>query len=245
MPRIPQTMPGAWSTSKPASPMALAENRRAAPQEAALFASALHESARLAAEGPSLRWGDGIRWRVDRSKTADGAPNLPATTVIPAKAGISRLHSAHLATHAVTKPPAARSDAPPSCSSMAASPTTISSPTRLPSPRPRGKDASSIAAATLDRYLQSIGQKRIYGTRFGRKGNAPITQEPHDRALIPGSLRTALCVPVQAGRITAFLQCDGTTGSHRVRLPDALCHRRPISEPRAPRMAHECELSEL
>ncbi len=27
MPRIPQTMPGAWSTSKPASPMALAEKK--------------------------------------------------------------------------------------------------------------------------------------------------------------------------------------------------------------------------
>jgi len=60
------------------------------------------------------------------------------------------------------------------------------------------KDASWIAAATLDRYLQSIGQKQIYGTQFGRKGDEPMTQEPYDRALIPDSLRTALGVPVQA-----------------------------------------------
>lgn len=60
------------------------------------------------------------------------------------------------------------------------------------------KDASWIAAATLDRYLQSIGQKQIYGTQFGRKGNEPVTQDPYDRALIPDSLRTALGVPVQA-----------------------------------------------
>ncbi|KQM57819.1 MULTISPECIES: hypothetical protein [unclassified Sphingomonas] len=60
------------------------------------------------------------------------------------------------------------------------------------------KDASWIAAATLDRYLQSIGQKQIYGTQFGRKGDAPMSQEPYDRTLIPDALRTALGVPVQA-----------------------------------------------
>ena len=60
------------------------------------------------------------------------------------------------------------------------------------------KDASWIAAATLDRYLQSIGQKQIYGTQFTRKGGEPMTQEPYDRALIPDALRTALGVPVQA-----------------------------------------------
>ena len=60
------------------------------------------------------------------------------------------------------------------------------------------KDASWIAAATLDRYLQSIGQQQIYGTQFGRKGDGPMTQEPYDRALIPDTLRTALGVPVQA-----------------------------------------------
>lgn len=60
------------------------------------------------------------------------------------------------------------------------------------------KDASWIAAATLDRYLQTIGQKQIYGTQFTRKGSEPMTQEPYDRTLIPDALRTALGVPVQA-----------------------------------------------
>ena len=60
------------------------------------------------------------------------------------------------------------------------------------------KDASWIAAATLDRYLQSTGQKQIYGTQFTRKASEPMTQEPYDRPLIPDSLRTALGVPVQA-----------------------------------------------
>lgn len=60
------------------------------------------------------------------------------------------------------------------------------------------KDASWIAAATLDRYLQHIGQKQIYGTQFRRTGSEPMTQDPYDRALIPDALRTALSVPVQA-----------------------------------------------
>lgn len=58
--------------------------------------------------------------------------------------------------------------------------------------------ASWIAAATLDRYLQSIDQKQIYGTQFSTKSGEPTTQEPYDRVLIPDSLRTTLGVPVQA-----------------------------------------------
>lgn len=58
--------------------------------------------------------------------------------------------------------------------------------------------ASWIAAATLDRYLQTLGQKQIYGTQFMNKPGEPATQEPYDRTLIPDSLRTTLGVPVQA-----------------------------------------------
>ncbi len=60
------------------------------------------------------------------------------------------------------------------------------------------KDASWIAAATLDRYLQAIGQKQVYGTQWRSQENRELTREPYDRALIPDSLRTALGVPVQA-----------------------------------------------
>jgi hypothetical protein len=60
----------------------------------------------------------------------------------------------------------------------------------------RGRpDASWIAAATLDRYLQSIGQKQIYGTQFTMPKSGPSTQEPYDRELVPDALRQALGVP--------------------------------------------------
>ena len=51
-----------------------------------------------------------------------------------------------------------------------------------------------IAAATLDRYLQSIKQPQIYGTQFGN----PATQEPYNRALITDALRRRLQVPALA-----------------------------------------------
>ena len=59
----------------------------------------------------------------------------------------------------------------------------------------RGRpDASWIAAATLDRYLQSIGQKQIYGTQYRVPHDKPATQEPYDRTLLPDAMRTAVGV---------------------------------------------------
>lgn len=60
------------------------------------------------------------------------------------------------------------------------------------------KEASWIAAATLDRYLQTIGQKQIYGTQYLSSRETGPTMEPYDRNLIPDSLRAALGVPSQA-----------------------------------------------
>jgi hypothetical protein len=60
----------------------------------------------------------------------------------------------------------------------------------------RGRsDATWIAAATLDRYLQAIGQKQVYGTQFTMPNGKPSTQEPYDRKLISDALREALSVP--------------------------------------------------
>jgi hypothetical protein len=78
-------------------------------------------------------------------------------------------------------------------------------------------DASSkwIAAATLDSYLRSIGQKQVFGTKYTSKSylflrqhkddpnakNSPeaqqkgYTQEPFDRNLVPDPLRGDFCVP--------------------------------------------------
>ena len=65
----------------------------------------------------------------------------------------------------------------------------------------RGRpDAAWIASATLDRYLQSIGRKQIYGTQFRTPQGQPATQEPFDRALVTDALREALGVPSLAAQ---------------------------------------------
>lgn len=59
-------------------------------------------------------------------------------------------------------------------------------------------DAESrwISAATLDRYLQPVGQPQVFGTQYSRKKAAdPVTQEPFNKALVPSNLRTGFCVP--------------------------------------------------
>jgi len=56
-------------------------------------------------------------------------------------------------------------------------------------------DAIWIAAATLDRYLQSIQQPQIYGTQFQTAEGIPAMQEPYNRTLIPDLLRRQLGVP--------------------------------------------------
>ena len=55
-----------------------------------------------------------------------------------------------------------------------------------------------IAAATLDRYLQSIKQKQVFGTQYYESGNDPYTQEPYDRKLLTDDLRKTFCVRSQA-----------------------------------------------
>jgi hypothetical protein len=64
----------------------------------------------------------------------------------------------------------------------------------------RGRaDATWIAAASLDRYLQKSGRPQIYGTQFNISNETrAATQEPYDRALISDALRQALGVPPQA-----------------------------------------------
>ena len=59
-------------------------------------------------------------------------------------------------------------------------------------------NAMWIATATLDRYLQNIGQKQIYGTQYSSKGETLWTQEPYDRELITDALREQLGVPSQS-----------------------------------------------
>lgn len=55
-----------------------------------------------------------------------------------------------------------------------------------------------IAGATLDRYLQKVGQKQILGTQFVKSPEHGWTQEPYDRSLISDALREQLAVPTQS-----------------------------------------------
>ncbi len=52
-----------------------------------------------------------------------------------------------------------------------------------------------IASATLDRYLQKIGQSQVFGTQSSSHNGGMVTQEPYDRTLISDALRRQLGVP--------------------------------------------------
>lgn len=65
----------------------------------------------------------------------------------------------------------------------------------------RGRaDATWIAAATLDRYLQQIGRKQVFGTQFGFSGTIPLDQDPFDRTLLSDAMRAAMGVPPLAAQ---------------------------------------------
>ncbi len=66
--------------------------------------------------------------------------------------------------------------------------------------------AKWISVATLDRYLQLIGQPQIFGTQFPFDPKLPHpisnggrfsgrTQEPFNETFLPASLRIDFCVP--------------------------------------------------
>lgn len=59
-------------------------------------------------------------------------------------------------------------------------------------------EASWIAAATLDRYLQNSDRPQVFGTQFRVSQDGVATQEPYNRTLIPDALRAAVGVPPQA-----------------------------------------------
>lgn len=59
----------------------------------------------------------------------------------------------------------------------------------------RGKTSATwIAAATLDRYLQAIGQAQVYGTQFSNR-NGAWTQAPYRSDLLSDAVRQATRVP--------------------------------------------------
>ena len=84
----------------------------------------------------------------------------------------------------------------------------------------RGRpDATWIAAASLDRYLQSIGHRQIYGTQYRTPQNSPATQEPYDRTLVPDALRQALGVPPQAEQERQRAEFDAQARAREAQEP--------------------------
>jgi hypothetical protein len=57
--------------------------------------------------------------------------------------------------------------------------------------------AGWIAMATLDRYLQKVGQAQVLGTQSVNGAGGALTRGLYDEALIPDSLRVALGVPTR------------------------------------------------
>jgi hypothetical protein len=59
------------------------------------------------------------------------------------------------------------------------------------------KTCAWLSAATLDRYLQSIGQPQIYGTQFKPRTSSTSvwTQEPYTSDLVTDAVRKELGVP--------------------------------------------------
>lgn len=57
------------------------------------------------------------------------------------------------------------------------------------------KQAAWIAAASLDRFLQSVDRKQIYGTQTRMMNVGEPTLEPYDRNLLPAAVRAAAGVP--------------------------------------------------
>ena len=59
-------------------------------------------------------------------------------------------------------------------------------------------DARWLSAATLDRYLQSVQQKQVFGTQYRGDDKNGYTNEPYDANLVTDAIRTALDVPTTA-----------------------------------------------
>jgi hypothetical protein len=66
-----------------------------------------------------------------------------------------------------------------------------------------------IGAATLDHYLQAIGQPQVYGTRFTTGDHGVISQEPYNRGLISDALRRQLDVPAIAVQLEQYQRAIG------------------------------------
>lgn len=77
-------------------------------------------------------------------------------------------------------------------------------------------DGGWLAASTLDRYLQKIGQPQVYGTQYRRDGRGPYTQGAYDAELLPDALRRMIGVPASAEQQSQLdaLNAEIAVGNH-------------------------------
>ncbi len=75
--------------------------------------------------------------------------------------------------------------------------------------------AEWIAAATLDRYLQSVGRSQIYGTQYQSDSTGNWTRGEFDRDLITDQLRNGAGVESLAAQAKKLERMTGTDGSQK------------------------------
>lgn len=79
-----------------------------------------------------------------------------------------------------------------------------------------------LSAATLDRYLQSIGQPQIFGTQFG--GSLTNPRDDYDRLMLSDAMRAMWCVASEATEAKILADEKAGKGFRSTRtcpLPDA------------------------
>jgi ketosteroid isomerase-like protein len=94
--------------------------------------------------------------------------------------------------------------------------------------------AKWLAAATLDRYLQSVKAPQLFGTQFtGGPEASSWTMEPYDRKVLADSVRASWCVVPQAeqDRILRDLQ-HGTPSNVATNIAE--CGQSPSQPPSGP-----------
>lgn len=85
-----------------------------------------------------------------------------------------------------------------------------------------------IAAASLDRYLQSLQQRQVFGSQVNNPDHQPghWTLEPFNKNLVPDSVRHLFCSPDVAAQERAVnkVNAGGDVEAPDVKKFDAACN---------------------
>lgn len=85
----------------------------------------------------------------------------------------------------------------------------------------KGKSTARwMAAATLDRYLHSIGKPQVFGTQFYSTGPKKWTMEPYDQNALSDAERALWCVVPLARQNAILAALNNGEGNASTSLPD-------------------------